>query len=133
MSRQQIFDKKAMPHVDCELEILRTLPALRSPHQILSADTHTICALMSFLFSCTQKQVLDRDVRHLARLSQHLHPHALCRGRRTAAFDQQRRDPRRGCVHTVSQTVRAIFADLCGISFSRQTVVRYFYVLCMFP
>ena len=32
ISRQQIFEKKAMEHVKRELKILRKLPSLRSPH-----------------------------------------------------------------------------------------------------
>ena len=70
MSRQEIFDKKAMQHVKRELKILRSLPAVRSPccpprPSGVVRDNTTHCSVPR----PTQKQVRDPDVRPLARLS----------------------------------------------------------------
>ena len=99
ISRLQIFEKKAMEHVKRELKILRKLPSLRS--RIPPLPCSVLTPYSDLISGSMQKQFFCPDVWSLARLTQHLHPHALRRGRRVAALDPRTRTKLsgRGCVH----------------------------------
>lgn len=117
MSRQEIYDKKAIHFVKRELKILRTLPSLRYPHLPLPS-----CVLTPYYHpipDSMQKQVFDPDVWPLARLAQHLHPHALRRGRRVAALDPRTRNPWRGCVLTNMSPSYTCKKQICASVYAR--------------